>query len=347
MLSAVEIWQCKRISAGIFLLVLMVLILTGTAGAQERGSDPGQAWEKAAGGPQQFEVASVREDKGNGPSTSNFPLDGGNVWFTIDKSFKLNPEGSLLSAKNLPLLRYIVFAYKLSGTQELALRFDFYQGLETHVPHWVRGNMNDGARFDIEARAPASATKDQMRMMMQSLLAERFKLQVHWETQQAPVFALVEATPGKLGPQMEAHGADDNCSTAAVPEKASTTADGKLHLDALPIPCGMIAHLPPSEPGAHRFGGRDVPLKMLAESMPTQTGMATLRRPVVDETGLKGGYDFWIDWTPEDTRNDPENGETGGTFRQALKSQLGLKLAPRNEPVEVLVIDHVEEPTEN
>jgi uncharacterized protein (TIGR03435 family) len=90
-----------------------------------------------------------------------------------------------------------------------------------------------------------------------------------------------------------------------------------------------------------------VQLKLLADSMPTQTGMATLRRPVVDGTGLKGGYDFWVEWTPEDTRNDPENGETGGTFREALKNQLGLKLVPKNGPVEVLVIDHVEEPTAN
>jgi uncharacterized protein (TIGR03435 family) len=316
--------------------------------AQEPSADPDQSWEQAAGGKQSFDVASVREDKGNGPSTNNFPLDGGNVWFTVDKSFKVNPEGSLLSAKNLSLVRYIVFAYKLSGTQELALRFDFYQGLETHVPHWVRGDMNDGARFDIEARAPASATKDQMRMMMQSLLAERFKLQVHWETQQAPVFALVMAEPGRLGPQMAADPASDDCAESSVPEKADETATGALQLSALPIPCGMIAHLATSgAPGAHRFGGRNVALKMLADSMPTQTGMATLRRPVVDETGLMGGYDFWIEWTPEDTRNDPENGETGGSFREALKNQLGLKLVPKTGPVEVLVIDHVEQPGEN
>lgn len=331
---------------GVALLIAVAMIVPGIS-PPLHAQNPDRDWEKAAGGKQQFDVASVREDRGNAAGTSNFPLDGGNVWFTVDKSFKLNPEGSLLSAKNLSLLRYIVFAYKLSGTQELALRFDFYQGLETHVPHWVRGDQNDGERFDIEARAPASVTKDQMRLMMQSLLADRFKLAVHWETQQAPVFELVEAAQGKLGPQMEANPAGDDCSAAAVPEKAGETASGTLQLDALPIPCGMIAHLPPSAPGAHRFGGRDVQLKLLADSMPTQTGMATLRRPVVDGTGLKGGYDFWVEWTPEDTRNDPENGETGGTFREALKNQLGLKLVPKNGPVEVLVIDHVEEPTAN
>jgi uncharacterized protein (TIGR03435 family) len=337
-----------RFVAGVVIAIAFPLMPVEMLDAQLHDADPGRNWEQAAGGRQSFDVASVREDQGDGPSTSNFPLDGGNVWFTVDKSFKVNPEGSLLSAKNLSLLRYIVFAYKLSGTQELALRFDFYQGLETHVPHWVRGNMNDGARFDIEARAPASATKDQMRMMMQGLLAERFKLQVHWETQQAPVFALVQAAPGKLGPQMNASPPGEDCGNSQVPEQAGETASEKLRLSALPIPCGMIAHLPTSGvPGSHRFGGRNVPLKMLADSMPTQTGMATLRRPVVDETGLQGCYDFWIEWTPEDTRNDPENGETGGTFREALKNQLGLRLVPKNGPVEVLVIDHVEQPSQN
>jgi uncharacterized protein (TIGR03435 family) len=74
--------------------------------------------------------------------------------------------------------------------------------------------------------------------------------------------------------------------------------------------------------------------------------MATLRRPVVDKTGLAGGYDFRLDWTPEDT-SEVNNGETGGTFRDALRNQLGLKLLPQSGAVEVLVIDHVEQPTPN
>ena len=74
-------------------------------------------------------------------------------------------------------MRYIIFAYKLNGTEELALRgaqMKFWAGLGLDVPAWV-----PDTRYDIEARAPASATKDQMRLMMQSLLAERFKLAVH------------------------------------------------------------------------------------------------------------------------------------------------------------------------
>lgn len=291
---------------------------------------------ESAGSKQEFEVASVREDKDSGPSTSSFPLDSGNLFFTVDKNYKLNPEGSLFSAKNWPLLTYIAFAYKLAGTQYLALRFDFYSGLGLHVPTIVRNG-----RYDIEARAPASATKDQMRMMMQSLLADRFKLAVHWETRQVPVFALVEAKAGSLGPQLEAHSKDDDCAVA-LPEQTNKMAISTLPLAGLPIPCGIIAHLPASTPEDHRIGGRNVPFAMLAESMATQAGLVVVPRPVIDETGLKGGFDFWMEWTPEDT-SEVNNHETGGTFREALKNQLGLKLKPAMGRVQVLVIDHAEQ----
>jgi uncharacterized protein (TIGR03435 family) len=311
-----------------------------------RAQDLERDWEQAAGGKQQFEVASVREDKTGGQSYSNINLSGvSNAYRVMNKSDLAAKDGSLLAAKNQSLMRYIIFAYRLSGTQELALRFDFYAGLGLHVPEWVSDD-----RFDIEARAPGPATIDQMRLMMESLLEERFKLQAHWETRQSPVFALVEDKPGKLGPQLEPHRASDDCATTTLPEEGEKAAVPKQlpipSLSSLPIPCGWIAHLPASELGAHRFGGRNVTLAMLAESMPTQTGLVTLPRPVIDETELKGGFDFWMEWTPEDT-SEVDNHESGGTFREALKNQLGLKLVPAKGSVEVLVIDHVEKPAEN
>lgn len=324
-----------------------VLLVTAAAmgtvmGAPLHTQVPEEDWEKAAGGKQEFEVASVRENISGGGSFSNFELTGGtNAFWVMAKNDPISPSGSLFLAKNIPLWHYIVFAYRLSGTQELALRFDYFKGLELHVPAWVREN-----RYDIEARAPGAATKDQMRLMMRSLLAERFKLKVHWETREAPVFALVEDKPGKLGPQLEPDPASDDCTKTDLPEKASNTADSSPVLSALPIACGWIAHLSASEPGAHRFGGRDVTLAMLGASMPTQTGLVVIPRPVVDETGLKGGFDFWMEWTPEDT-SEVDNHESGGTFRDALKNQLGLKLVPQKGPVQVLLIDHVEQPSEN
>ncbi|HUA97344.1 MAG TPA: TIGR03435 family protein [Terracidiphilus sp.] len=304
-------------------------------------SSAAAAWEQAAGGKQEFEVASVREDKASGRSSSNFSLDNGNAYFAIGKGDVMAPRGTLFMAKNLPLLRYVIFAYKLDGTQELALRFDFWQGLEERVPAWVK---ND--RFDIDARAPGDATKDQMRMMMQSLLAERFKLAVSWETREVPVYAMVLEKPGNLGPQLVQHPSSDNCAATALPDAPGKSVPAAQPASPLPIPCGMIAHLPPDAPGAHRFGGRDVTLAMLAESLPPQTGLVTLPRPVIDKTGLTGKFDFSMEWTPEDT-SEVDNHESGGTFREALKKQLGLKLEPQKGPVEVLVIDHVEQPSPN
>jgi uncharacterized protein (TIGR03435 family) len=201
-------------------------------------------------------------------------------------------------------------------------------------------------RYDIEARTPGAATKDQTRLMMQGLLAERFKLAVHWETREAPVFALVLDKPGELGPQLRQHPAGDDCSTTAFPENSEKNAPAAPSLASIPIPCGLIAHLPASAPGENHFGGRNVKLASLAESMPTQTGLITLPRPVIDRSGLTGGFDFTLEWTPEDT-SPVDNHETGGTFREALKEQLGLKLEPQKGPVEVLVIDHVEQPSQN
>jgi Protein of unknown function (DUF3738) len=157
--------------------------------------------------------ACRRENKSGGPSYSSFSLDNGNAYFVINKNDRLDRNGTLFSAKNQMLMRYIIFAYKLSGTQELALRFDYFKGLELHVPEWVK---NDG--YDIEARAPQPATKDQLRLMMQSLLAERFKLQVHFETREAPVFALVQEKPGTLGSQLDPHLLKENiCAVLLVP----------------------------------------------------------------------------------------------------------------------------------
>jgi uncharacterized protein (TIGR03435 family) len=340
-------------------VILCALLLTACLGISVRAQSPEQGWEKAAGGKQQFEVASVRENKLDGPSYSNFMLDGnGNSYWVMNKNDRTAPDGSLFRATGQPLLRYIIFAYKLGGTQELALRLQFWAGLRMNVPEWVQHT-----RFDIEARAPGAATKDQMRLMMQSLLAQRFKLVVHKETRQAPVFAITLEKPGTLGPQLRAHPASDTCATTVFPQASSPDVDAEKNgaqtspgstdrSQTLPIPCGMIARLPPSVQGRHRIGGRNVTLAMVAESLPAQTGMATFPRPVIDRTGLSGTFDFSLEWTQAvagDMAVGPNaQGEAPGpSIAQALKQQLGIKLESTKGPVELLVIDHVEMPTAN
>src|SRR4029077_5500078 len=119
------------------------------------------------------------------------------------------PNGGRFTAKNVPLISFIYFAYNLTGSQ--------LQLLMPRLPQWVLRN-----RFDVEARASGNPTKDQMRLMMQPLLEERFKLAVHYETQRLPVFALVLNEPGKTGPQLQRHPKDSSCATAVSASSGST-----------------------------------------------------------------------------------------------------------------------------
>ena len=305
----------------------------------------------AKGRPLAFEVASVRENRADGDSTSNFALDGnGNVYWVMSESNKTAQEGSLFRATNQTLLRYIIFAYNLDGTEELALRAKFWAGLGVDVPSWVANT-----HYDIEARAPDSATgttKDQMRLMMQTLLEQRFKLVVHKETRQAPAFALELDKAGTLGPQLRTHPASDTCATTVYPEAAEKNGASAGTSQILPIPCGMIARLPPRAPEWHKIGGRNVTLAMVAASLPAQTGLVTCPRPVIDQTGLSGTFDFSLEWTQvasSDVAVGPNaQGEAPGPpMAEALKQQLGLKLESTKGPVELLVIDHVEKASEN
>jgi uncharacterized protein (TIGR03435 family) len=292
----------------------------------------------------EFDVASVRQNKSDDRPSSTFSLDNGNVYSTVNKGDVFAPRGSYFAATNQPLWHYLAFAYNLSGTQELALRFSYFAGLSSKAPTWVTGGFDVSAdRFDITARSDGRPTKEQMRLMMQALLADRFKLLVHHETRQAPIFALVLTKPGQTGAELVPHPPSDTCvvedddGTPNLPARRS--APGQL-----PGVCGVIAHLPTNAVGHIRFGGRGVMLNLLASSLPTMTGMATIPRPVIDETGLNGTFDFTLDWVPE--FNAPSDA-SGPNFREGLKEQLGLKLEPRQGPVDILVIDRVEHPSAN
>jgi bla regulator protein BlaR1 len=338
-------WPKKVLVMIVAMCVMAVPVMLGLnmPGGQSAAGD----WEQAAGGKQAFEVASVRESKSNDAAYSNFSLDTGNAYSVVSKDDKFSPSGGYFSARNQTLLRYIIFAYKLSGTQELSLRFDFWSGLSMHVPAWVRDD-----RFDVTARAAGSPTKDQMRLMMQSLLVERFKLVVHKESRQTPVFSIAVEKPGTLGPQLHVHSASDTCETTTSPDEAVPAGSAGGKNGALPIPCGMIARLRPSAPGRNRIGGRGVTMAMVAESLPPQTGLAVLSKPVIDGSGLSGTFDFSLEWaqpTASDMAAGPNaEGEAGGpSFAQAMKEQLGLKLESTKGLVEMLVIDKVERPSEN
>src|ERR1700733_8867858 len=331
--------RCKEITLSIGggrggwvgLLGSMTLWFAMLSGAHAQ-SPPGAKLE--------FDVASVRQNKSDDRPSSTFSLDNGNVYSTVNKGDVFAPRGSYFAATNQPLWHYITFAYNLSGTQELALRFSYFAGLSSKAPPWVTGGFDVSAdRFDITARSDGLPTKDQMRLRMQALLADRFQLMVHHETRQAPIFALVLTKPGQTGAELVPHPPNDACAVEPAVEAGDSTPIVPARRSAsgqLPRVCGVIAHLATGAVGHIRFGGRGVMLNLLASSLPTMTGMAVIPRPVIDETGLNGTFDFTLDWVPE--FNAPSDA-TGPNFREGLKEQLGLKLEPRQGPVDILVID--------
>jgi len=271
-----------------------------------------------------FELASVkRNEPGAGAYHSNFPLTLGASNFAS--------VGNLMSV-DVPLGMLVRFAFKVSVGQA--------HFLISGLPAWV-----DSESFDIEARAPIDhPSKDQFRLMMQSLLADRFKLAMHEESRQLPIYALVLAKQGKTGPQLQPHVDDATCGAegrAGAPPVSQ---------DLAPFPCGATIMEGSSVPGRVRGGGRNVSLDYIAAFL-TGTGFQGTApdRPVVNETALTGVYDFSIEFAPD--ANGPPGGmqpdPNGPTFSEALQDQLGLKLLAKTGQVEVIVVDHIEEPSAN
>ena len=309
------------------------------------------AQSPASPAPLAFDVASVRPSKTDSPQHNNVPLDAGNVYGSIDPNEARSAAGGLFIATHQALWRYISFAYKLSGTQELALRFNIFSGApKSGAPFWVTGSFDASPEyFDVTARAPAGTTIDQMRLMMRTLLAVRFHLVMHNVAADAPVFALVLVRAGMTGPNLMLHRPSDDCAdpttdqaSVAAPRAAVTPSS----VGDLPPVCSVIAHVPSSTPGQH-YGGRAVSLVLVATSLPTMTGLAAMPRPVIDKTGLSGLYDFTLNWVHDTTGEDAAIADNIGNFRDALKIQLGLKLETDHAPLSFLIVDHVERPSEN
>jgi uncharacterized protein (TIGR03435 family) len=284
---------------------------------------PGNAQSPtAAGGRLEFEVASVRQNKSNDKASMNVDPTSGDG---------MVPTGGLYTATNIVLAQYIAFAYKLTNQQ--------LRSMVSQVP-WVSED-----RFDIEARAEGNPTKDQYRLMMQSLLADRFKMAVHFEMRQIPLFALVLAKPGKLGPQLRLHRADDPvCTTPAAALRGPAPVDA----EGFPERCGGPQSMKPSVPGRMKSGGRDVPMARIAAIL---TGVGGVDRPMVDQTGLQGTVDYSLEWiqvaanVPFGAEFHPD--ESAPTFEEALKEQLGIKMVSEKGSVDFFIVDHVEHPSEN
>ncbi len=278
-------------------------------------------WQKAAGGHMQFEVASVRVDTGEFKPPS-FPL-------SADDSF--TDTGGLFRA-DFPVIVYIQFGYKLALTREQT------NAVLDKMPGWARSD-----RFLIEARAEGHPTKDQYRLMVQSLLADRFGLKLHFEPREVPVFEMVLAKPGKLGPNLKPHSEGPPCEGSTF-DSIKSEAEAKV----FPRMCGA-------------FAARDLPDgNVLVASRNTTMGLIAgmtgpgfdVGRPVLDKTGLTGRYDFSLQYSIAASRAarvaSPDATTPAGTpFQEALQEQLGLKLLPGKAVLQLPVVDALERPSEN
>jgi uncharacterized protein (TIGR03435 family) len=200
-------------------------------------------------------------------------------------------------------------------------------------------------RFNINARVAPGASKEDLRDMTKDLLIRRFGLVVHTEPKEMPVYALVVA---KGGPKF-ADAKDTPAELPSGPRPSGSTEQPSVSIDK-----NGFAILLPGGPKMVVLGDR-YSVRSEHETMEQFVGMLSLQldRPVDDETGLKGTYDFVIHWrgerrvaSPIPVENSPE--DSVPTLFIALQEQLGLKLETRKRMVDTLIIDRVEKvPTEN
>ena len=237
------------------------------------------------------------------------------------------------TATGVPIKMLITFAYNVRP-------FQISGG-----PNWINTE-----KYDIEAKMPEglddqlknlpdNERREKMGELLRSLLADRFHLKVGHETREGPVYALVVAKNGPL--LHESKPGDDNPIGMKGP-------DGK------PVHGNFMRMMPGG------LQGQAVGMEFLAQNLSLQLG-----RKVVDQTGLKGNYDFTLKWTPDQGPGGMMGGPPGGgppgggpgpeappdssgpSIFTSVQEQLGLKLDSTKGPVDYLVINHIEKPSEN
>jgi uncharacterized protein (TIGR03435 family) len=224
----------------------------------------------------------------------------------------LAPQGNLWRARNVTIHALTRFAYGVTdGDPSTPLSLPEYQ--VAGGPDWSR---RDG--FDIEAHMPdAPQAPGASALMLRALLAERFGLRVHRETRELPVYALVRGNrDGALGRQLIG-------SSGCQP----FTADRTVPVE---VQCRVRA-------GFDGLTGKGVSMAGLASLLAPIAG-----RPVVDRTGLTGDFDFQLRYAA-----DLDRESKFPSIFTAVREQLGLNLESTRAPIEVVVIDRVERPTEN
>ncbi len=238
---------------------------------------------------------------------------------------------------NVPLRNIVMNAYGVKNFQ-------------ISGPGWL-----DSEHFDVLAKVPKGATKEDLKVMLQNLLAERFHLKLHREKKEMSIYALVVA---RNGPKLKESPED---APAAAEAPAPPPPSGGRRGGMMVGRGGMMMMI---NNGRLRLVGNGQSVSAMTDMLSNQVG-----RPVVDQTELTGKYDFTLEFAPEEGQmmrgpmggmppppkgagpgpgdNPPDSPAPANLFT-ALQEQLGLKLEPKKGPVDFLVIDHLEKtPSEN
>jgi uncharacterized protein (TIGR03435 family) len=251
--------------------------------------------------------------------------------------------------------------YQFMNLKTLLMNAYDVKGFQISGPSWL-----DTERFDIQATMPPETTKEQFRIMLQNLLAERFGVKIHHETKELPMYSMVVA---KNGPKMkESEPPPPYTGEPATPAPLPQPGPLKMGPDGFPIlpnmgggRGGLFMMMMPNRA---RLMAKGQTMKDLATRLSD-----TLSKPVIDMTELTAKYDFTLTYSTEGMNSgllgpvmmpppgaggggrgpvDTPDAETPLTIFAAIQSELGLKLEPKKGPVDLVVVDHIEKvPTEN
>ena len=240
----------------------------------------------------------------------------------------LQPGGRVFAA-NQPLRVLIRVAYGLEDNQV------------SGGPSWI-----ESAFFDVEARAGAYATPEEARAMLRTLLAERFGLAVHTETREFPISELtLDPRSGKGGPQLKPSG--KACAPPQMPAGVPLPPPPPPGPSTVPIATTALRLTCPSIAFPGHISLRFITIDVLGQWLAN-----TLRQPVVNRTGLAGMFDADMTYAAEPgapfaTGGGVASASTLPSLPAALQEQLGLRLQSTRGPVQVLVIDRANPPTDN
>lgn len=241
-----------------------------------------------------FEVASVRASTGDSPGAG---------WHS--------PPRGTVAITNAPLEAIITRAY-------LGTAFNRQYAFEAPANNQVLST-----RFDIVAKPPDDAPPGQTLLMLKNLLAERFKLRVHTETRQVPVYALTAARDGRPGEHLRR--STQACELSSVIQALADSSVDVAGRNA----CRQIAT---ADAGMRVLGGTG-PIALIVEALQRSSD-----RPLIDATGFAGIYEWQLRF-PFSPGAD--------AMLMAVEEQLGLRVERRMGPIDVLIVDSVEMPTPN